>query len=60
VWTSDDPFASPLYAYFPRDGWGAGAEPHTGYLEAESGCNDALCIECRENNVWVRWRITRE
>ncbi|MFP4343384.1 MAG: thrombospondin type 3 repeat-containing protein [Anaerolineales bacterium] len=58
VWTSDDPFASPLYPYFPRDGWGAGAGTHTGYLEAESGCNDALCTECRENNVWVSWRIT--
>jgi hypothetical protein len=58
-WTSNDPFASPLFQYPPRDSWGASSEPYTGYLVAESDCNDAACSECHEQAVRVRWRITR-
>ncbi|MBN1180346.1 MAG: thrombospondin type 3 repeat-containing protein [Anaerolineae bacterium] len=59
VWTSDDPFASPIYQYASRDGWGARDDPYTGYLLAESSCNDAFCSECGDQSVSARWRITR-
>jgi hypothetical protein len=59
VWTSDDPFASPIYQYTPRDNWGAGSDPYTGYLLPESGCNDAFCSECGDSSVRARWRITK-
>jgi hypothetical protein len=59
VWTSDDPFASPIYQYTPRDNWGAGSDPYTGYLLPESSCNDAFCSECGDSSVRARWRITK-
>ncbi|GEM_PF-408470 len=60
VWTSDDPFASPVYPYSQRDNWGASTDAYTGFLEATSDCNDALCGKCIVGvGVWARWRITR-
>jgi len=58
-WTSDDQFSSPLYAYTSRDNWGARSDHYTGNLNPERSCNDALCSECREGNVYARWRITK-
>jgi hypothetical protein len=58
-WTSDDQFASPLYTYYARDNWGVRSDPYDGSLAPERSCNDAACIDCREGNVWARWRITK-
>jgi hypothetical protein len=59
VWTDDDSFASPIYQYTPRDNWGVRDDPHSGSLASEGGCGDWFCSECREGNVWARWRITK-
>jgi hypothetical protein len=59
VWTDDDAFSTPLYEYYPRDNWGAREDSYRNSLEAESSCGDAFCQECREGNVWARWRISR-
>ena len=59
VWTSDDPLASPLFQYPPRENWGARSDPYRSAVEETSGCNDAFCFRCQPGEVFARWRITR-